>query len=462
MSDTEALVPGIVGDGRQRGIPDAPVMLGARPTYRPAWWLDPARAVLLLIVPIFCLASYSNHSNYWTFKQTEDFVTPETFGLGLYSAGLMVLGIVIAKLGKRHEEVVTIIRYDRVIRILTMLSWVTIAAYVVLFGTLVVNYNLIIAFVRGSPEASNALKDSLGRVRGLTSLVQFGIVDIALASAVTALGSITLPKRVRVLVWTVVGLTVVRSVVNSERLALLEALAAIGIVRVAFRWKPSAWKNLAPYLGISFVFLIFSAGEYFRSWQFYKVYYSSYLEFALTRFGGYFSTSINNGAGQYLLSAKLSPTPEVTVGWVTKFPGLGDYFASNTLSVHDNFLMMYANPEFNSPGGLYGAFLDWHFPIASLFMVGLGLATGLIYRSFQNKALVGLLLYPITFLGLTDLIRVVYLLDTRTFPMFIATGIAWFALQPIVVPADGQDVARSGRVRDVGPAGSDLVTGARA
>lgn len=407
------------------------IPFGAEPTFEPAWWLDPARALLFIIVPIFCFASYANHSNYWTFKQSEDFVTTQTFALGLYSAGLMILGVIAAKLAKRREEVVSLIDQAAAFRVLTVMSWVTIAAYVVLFGTLVINFNLVIALLRGSPEASSALKDNLGRVPGLTSFVQFSIIDLSLASGLVVLGGITLPKRLRTLIWIVFGLTFLRSIFASERLALLEALSAVFLVRIAFQWRPSIWKNGAPYAGIVFVFMAFAAGEYFRSWQFYRPFYSSYLEFSLSRFGGYFSTSINNGAGQYLLFAQKSPTPEVTTGWVTKFPGLSSLFASPQMTVHDQFLATYANPEFNSPGGLYAAFLDWNFVVGSAFMVGLGLATGLIYRSFENKEIFGIMLYPVAFLGITDLIRIVYLSDTRTFPMFLGTAVAIYALKPI-------------------------------
>ena len=182
------------------------------------------------------------------------------------------------------------------------------------------------------------------------------------------------------------------------------------------------------------VFIAFAAGEYFRSWQYYRQFYDSYFDFITQRFAAYFSASINNGAGAYLLYGRSDPTPQITVGWISRFPVLKNYLPLQDDLMLDRYLYTYANPEFNNPGGFYAAFLDFHFVVASVFMVTIGIATGMIHRSFSNKNLFGLMLYPLIFLGTTDYIRIVYISDTRTLPIFLGAIIAYRGLRPFQVP----------------------------
>ena len=138
-----------------------------------------------------------------------------------------------------------------------------------------------------------------------------------------------------------------------------------------------------------------------------------------------------------MLLAQYGPSPEITSAWVTRFPLVSFLFKpEDGLSLLDSFLVTYATPEFNNPGGFYAAYLDYPFVIASLFMIFLGTAIGAIYRSFQNKALLGLMLYPAVFLGQTDFIRLIYIADVRTLPIFLGVFLARYALRPTQITRD--------------------------
>lgn len=437
----------IVDDRVARG---EKLLIGDRAYYPPAWWMDPLRTILFLVLPIFCFAAYFNRFNYWTFNASEDFVTRRTFGLGLYSMGLMLSGIVVARMAVRRQDTVTLLDVERATTILVRLGWVTILAYALLLGSLLFQPELALDLLRGNAAAATELRTVLGRIPGITSFVQFDIVYLALASVLVTLARFRMPTRLWVMTAVVLGLTFLRAVFASERLALLEAMAAIVVVPVAFRWKPSLWRSVAPFIGIVAVFMAFAAGEYFRSWQYYQNFYDSYLEFIIQRFAGYFSTSINNGAGAYLIYGQFDPVPQITSGWVTKFPGLSRIFGSDGPLALDEFLSRYATIEFNNPGGFYAAFLDYPFAIASAFMVFVGIAIGLIHRSFENKGLVGLLLYPAMFLGLTDLVRILYISDTRTLPIFLGVFVTVWAIEGRKVPRESYlariaEYARKGR-----------------
>lgn len=414
-----------------------PLALGLRPTTPLAWWLDPARATVLIVLPIFCAAAYLNRFNYSDFGASENFVTPFTFGLAMLSMGLLVLGITIGRSLQPRQDVITLIDQTRAETVLVTIGWFTLVAYALLLGTLATHLSLVLELLRGNVSAGSDLREVLGRIPGVTSFIQFGVVYLALLSALVTIAEYRPPTRIWVMTAAVITVTFLRALLASERLAMLEALAAILVVPVAFRWRPSPWRGLAPVLGVVLVFLAFSAGEYFRSWQYYQSFYSSYFDFITQRFFGYFSTSINNGAGTFMLYAQYGTKPEITSAWVTHFPVLGALISPpGQLSTLDNFLSTYASPEFNNPGGFYAAYLDYPFAIASLFMVAIGVAIGAAYRSFQNKALLGLMLYPVIFLGQTDLIRLIYIADVRTLPILIGALLVRYWLKPIEVPRD--------------------------
>lgn len=422
--------------GPDRSRLDSVVLLGADLHQPLAWWTDPLRALTFIVLPIFCAASYFNRFSYWTFNYTRDFVTRETFDLGLYSLAMLLLGVVVGRLSTRRRDVVSVFDGERALRVLVRIGWVAILAYAILLSTLVVHLDIVLDLLHGDATAPTRLRDALGRIPGITSFVQFGTVYLALAATLATMTNLKLTKRIWVMTAFIFGLVFVRSVLASERLALLEALAALVIIPLAYRWKPSFWRFIAPYLGAVFVFIAFAAGEYLRSWQYYRMFYDTYFSFIGPRFLGYFSTSINNGAGAYLTAARYAPHPEITVGWITKFPVLGSFIKSPNITIMDNFLENYATPEFNNPGGLYAAFLDYRFPIASLFMIGIGAVIGSVHRRFQNRALIGMLLYPSIFLGMTDLIRIMYISDTRTLPLFIGAFVTWWAIRPVQLERD--------------------------
>jgi len=423
--------------GTSQRVRRTAVVLGADLGYPPAWWIDPVRVILLIVLPIFCFAAYYNHFNYWSFRASQDFVTLQTFGVGMYSMTMLILGIAVGRLMVRRRDMVSLIDSDRVTQVLQWLGWIAIVAYLLLLGTLVTNFSLVLALLRGDIAASGELRNALGRIPGVTSFVQFGTVYMALVSMLVTMTNYTMTKRQWVMTGVIFAFAFARSVLNSERIALLEIMAAAAIIPVAYRWRPSPLRLVAPYAGIVFIFAAFAGGEYLRSWQFYQYQYDSYWDFITQRFFGYFSTAINNGAGAYLVYGQNNPYPELTTGWVTKFPILGNiFFPDAEILVHDEFLEMYATLEFNNPGGFYAAFLDYNFIVASVFMLLVGCLTGAAYRHFQNRSIFGMLLYPVVFLGTTDLIRILYISDTRTLPILLGIAFAIYVMRPVRFPRD--------------------------
>ena len=417
--------------------PKKVLALGAKEVARGAWWLDPILATLFIVLPIFCAAAYLNQFNFSDFNASENFLTPTTFALALFSMALLVLGIAIGRALQPRRELVTLIEVDRAERVLVTLGWITIIAYALLFGTLATQASLVLNLLRGDASAGSDLRDALSRIPGVTSFIQFGAVYLALLSSLVVMSGYRPPTRLWLMTGVIVVLTFLRALLASERLALLEAGAALFIVPIAYRWRPSLWRGFAPLIGIGVIFAAFAAGEYFRSWQYYRSFYDSYFDFISQRFFGYFSTSINNGAGTYLVFAQYGTKPEITSTWITKFPILGGIIRPGTEpSTLDMFLANYATPEFNNRGGFYAAYLDYPFVLASAFMLVIGIVIGWVYKNFQNKSVIGLLLYPMIFLGQTDFIRLVYIADQRTLPIFLGAFLARHWLRPVAAPRD--------------------------
>jgi len=73
----------------------------------------------------------------------------------------------------------------------------------------------------------------------------------------------------------VVGLAILRAFVNSERFALIELAVPFFVAGVALRyigstrvgWVTRTVMVLAPLLGVSALYLLFTGFEYFRSWS---------------------------------------------------------------------------------------------------------------------------------------------------------------------------------------------------
>ena len=118
-----------------------------------AWWLDPIRAVLFIVMPIFCFASYLNQFTYWTYGASEDFVTARTFGLAIYSSALMLSGVVLARLAIRRRDVVLVLDEARTELVLRWLGWISIAAYIFFLGALLAHPGLVLALFQGSIQA---------------------------------------------------------------------------------------------------------------------------------------------------------------------------------------------------------------------------------------------------------------------------------------------------------------------
>jgi len=277
----------------------------------------------------------------------------------------------------------------------------------------------------------------LGNIPGITTCTQFAVAAAVLAPLAGAqLGW----KKIRKSLTLLFLLALLRAILNTERLAVVEmavpmcvVVAAQVLATTTRRWL-RIWLKAAPVAGVALLFLVFSAFEYFRSWtSYYASIEDSFWEFAASRLLGYYVTAFNNGA--YLMDRLSAPlgVPCFTGSFLWRFPLLKNLTESifPVSSISNNYfdiLQSGANAEFNNGGGLFGPLLDFGRFGALAYWIAVGFVCGSLYRLFRRRSAWGLCLYPILFLGLLDVARGLYWAGGRAIPPLCFLTLSGFLL----------------------------------
>ncbi|SNT01728.1 oligosaccharide repeat unit polymerase [Geodermatophilus pulveris] len=422
-------------------------------TGRGLWWLSPAGLLGVLIPTTVLLTGLLSDAVFRLQYRTPKSVTTETLLLVavacLVLAGAATLAAGLARGGG------TPLLLDRGVRpqlrsAARVLFWATVVGYTAFY---------VAGFARGLRPAQVleilisqdnygvSLRDYFGGVPGLTTLTQCGIAFVVVATYVLRREH---DRRLAAQVVVVLLLTLLRSYVNNERLALIEvAIPAIVVLamtarndrrrsrRVAARFGPLA---LAPLL-----FLLFAVFEYSRSWQYFESRTDlSFLEFMVVRFAGYYATAYNNGQLQLLYADFPGRLPRDSLQAFWEAPviaqlGLYDRLSAPVPTASDSILEQFGNPEFNNPGGVTTPFVDFGPVGGLLFMAVLGAVLGLLYRRFVDGEVVGALLYPVAFTGLLDLPRYLYWTQGRVTPALAGL----LAVAYVIVRAERRERSRA-------------------
>ncbi len=298
------------------------------------------------------------------------------------------------------------------------------------------------------PSQSNAdymRSEVFPTIPGVTTLVHCSIL-YATVEALLWVRKAT-PRRYSLARYgTVFSFVLAHSILLSERLALIQVTVPVVVILGSHLYGKARYRNpvrLAPVFFVAGVFGLFAAGEYFRSWDFYRpIYGGSYMQFAVDRFLGYYATALNNAAVIYQYDF-VQPFSHTFVS-LFRFPVLGGLvnfvyeplFGSADYEQTFRLLSAHANPEFNNvaPLGLWlNEFSVFLAPIAAFVI---GLVASSLYNGFLKGRLIGVLLYPSWFIGLLEISRVYYWANQRYFPVLAFLLFSLIAFRLFKLPAD--------------------------
>lgn len=411
---------------------------------RALWWLHPRFAVLYVSVPLLLFAYLMPEDSYLTLYSTEKHIDLNFVMVGLLVyAGFLAGSFFLVRTGDQPQGDDTN-RYCR--WVVWPLFTLTLLGYVVWFTSAMLNAGgpgaLLSALSSSllSPEGGDTYyvkQDLFQTIPGVTTLTQLGILYVTVEALLWvnrgASRCACLMRFVPLL-----SFTLVRALLISERLALLELVIPIGVVllsRAQWTLVRSSLVRFAPVLGGGAVFSLFAVAEYFRSWaNHYQYYYTgTYLNFAFERFLGYYATALNNAA-VYFYYEQIQPLHS-TLDSVFEFPVLGGMveatytssFVTRSAS-HVELLDTYANVEFNNTAMVGLMLNDFTVFLAPLAAFVIGMISFSIYTSFVRGRMLGLLLYPSWFIGLLEISRIYYWPAGRYFPVlaFLALSLLLF------------------------------------
>jgi oligosaccharide repeat unit polymerase len=341
---------------------------------------------------------------------------------------------------------------DRFANILFMVALIAYAVWVMsalLHGASIAQVR---ASLGGQEGALSHLKRLATPIAGVTTFTQVAPVCLAIRVFLRRIGFDQRPHHIFVLLL----LSVARSFLYGERLALIEMVVPLGLVTTMIprgnvvtprrRWVTRS----VPFLAVPALWLMFAVFEYWRSWTHYKgVFVLSYSDFVTQRLLGYYVTAINNSAlysALYRSAAGASAHPPYFT-----FPALWDAPVLSTImgtpSINGmnmsswwmNLLSFAANPEFNNKGTFLVVAADLGTAGAFIYWMIFGGAIGLLYASIRRGSLVGLLAYACAFVGLLEVSRIIYWGQGRFTPSAIALVIFAAVIPNLKVELEPQD-----------------------
>jgi oligosaccharide repeat unit polymerase len=341
----------------------------------------------------------------------------------------MVAGIQLA-LAQRHS--VAAVPPPRIS--LTVMMWLLVPcvlAYAVWFAPVLSRPQLLLDIATGRRAE---LRDDISTVKGVTTFTQFGLAYVIAYALKAGSGLVPLRRIEHIGLALVFLLAFFRAFAWAERLAVIELVLCFAVARMAYlpvaagwRWKVACTvPALAPFA----LYGLFTASEYFRTWEFYANQYSSVWAMSMDRLISYYATAVNNGVG---VLVETPGWPFYSGAFVLEslwlMPGLGtllDAAFGNDRYVEPLWLKEFGRPEFNSPTAYFRTVLDLGYFGSVLYYTAFGYLVGRAYAGFQRGQVFGLLMYGVFVLHLAESLRYGYIGETRFVPL--ALGLTLVAL----------------------------------
>ena len=395
------------------------------------WWLRPVPLLLVMVVPVYLSYLVFNFEN-WVPRR---YVPSLDYFWGLVLLLVLALGALLTSVGAGRSPAAdprrpTPLRVDVPSWYMAVLFGAAVLAYLLWFGPMLSSMDRIVAMFSG--ERGN-LRDATQTQPGITTLTQCGVAFIVLY-VIKRHAGVRPPARWETAALLVLFcLTVMRAVLWSERLAVIEAATAYVVTAAAFmRFRSVDQRRLAavlPFVGPVLLYLAFTTTEYFRSWAFYKDYYDSVWTFAFERLSAYYALATNSGIG-LLQESRDWPayTGRYVLEWLYRMPGIGDILldmvGTDPRTAYQQFLELHGRPEFNNPTGMFVTVFDIGYTGSALYFFCVGALVGVLWKSWYHHRLAGLFFYPFCFLFMLELLRFNYFAASRFVPIVASLLVA--------------------------------------
>jgi hypothetical protein len=399
------------------------------------WWLHPIPIFVGLNGVTGIAAYFAAPSTYLDLWRTPKYVTGFTLLMVLGVLAAFCAGVWVAMANQRGEaaqcEWRGAVSLPRAKILFNISYWICISAYVFWTGIGIwrgLGWSFLKSVFGSADVYTNvySIRTYLATIPGVTTLTQLGIAAVILGGLIgTGAGW----KGIRLKLVILLSLAILRAAIYSERLAFLELIIPLMVLRLVEPASPKrsrALKSLirfAPVLGIAGVYVIFTGFETVRSWSiYYSARESSLWLFGFWRLVGYYVTAVNNSAYVILTLGHALRAPYQTLNFLWEFPVLNLYVRELFNWVHLDYegymhlLAVGANPEFNNWGGLLSPVIDFGVAGALGYWSFIGLVTGYLYSLFLRKHPLGLCIYPVVYLTLSEVPRYLYWGEGRAFP----------------------------------------------
>lgn len=300
------------------------------------------------------------------------------------------------------------------------LMGVFLVSHLIFFRNFLLHPGIALEVLGGNLE----LKHSFKTIPGVTTWTQ---VSLVLGAIRGMRWSGLLPGRIKLISWYHLfffGVLFVRAILWSERLALIEgalpffvgALPRI-VTQLGPRWRTAF--RLLPLLLPVLLLMVFTAFEALRSWGYYSGQYTNIFEFGWRRLYTYYFEAMNTGAA--------------ILGGTGFYDGIsGPTSKSAYEQIYEGLYLGSLDVEYNNLSGIwYIAVRCGNVLFAPVFVL-IGIWFGLTWRGYVAGKLFGLF-YPLTFLGLMEIIRIPYWFGTnRAMPttFVIVLILCWAATLP--------------------------------
>ncbi|CAG2134411.1 hypothetical protein LMG31506_01380 [Cupriavidus yeoncheonensis] len=393
------------------------------------WWEDPARLLLYFILPLYMLIALDLLGEQKAIERvyfTSFHALAGALFLGVLTVAAYAERILVPQARHAPPEIP--------VRVLDAMFGLALAGYLVMMGGVIAQPAILLSFLNGGANTYDVL-ELKGRIAGISTLTQATVAYVPLYFYVFR-RPVRGFNRYKAYMVVLGVLTLLRSFIFAERLALVEALLPWALMAARFSNLPrhSVLLTLGPFAAIVPMIGFFIANEYNRSWETYYVnIYDNIFDFALERLAMYYSTALNNGAGLLTIMGWGTGEPTFTFDWLIRFPVLGEFFRPlvGGGDGYGRFLNNFGDPEFNNPSGIFVHFYEWGW-FALLLAALMGWMLARSYAGWRAGDGFWCCAHAVLLVSLMEILRVPNLFSGRN---FVPLALLWLVFQCFGQPA---------------------------